>query len=198
MFNLKQRNMVTMVEAHIKELFHTYRSTPDLEYKGLYFSSTCMQVCRQIPSFAATTREQIVQHQRDADAGKFSTDNAHATNAKKTESTTMDPDPKPRLLYSIKPISISESSFGTRESCEAIDLIPSRIQRQAEDERWIGMRVFLWDESKGGLLVKVQYWWREEESGQGKVWRQCLHDIMYLGPKDGTEGGEEQVLVRGW
>ena len=68
------------------------------------------------------------------------------------------------------------------------------------------MRVDLWDEGgeEDGLLVKVQYWWRFEEipehergDEQAMGWRQCLHDIMYLGPKDGTEGEDGlEVLER--
>jgi hypothetical protein len=187
-----------MTEAYIEQLFHTYRSTPDLEYKGLYFSPACMQVCRPIPSFAATTREQIVQHQKDADAGNIPADD---TNVATTQGTELEPTQvrsKPKLLYTIHPISVRSASFGTPESCAAIDRTPLQLQQQAEDEAWIGIRVDLWDESDDGLLVKVQYWWREEQENENKVWRQCLHDIIYLGPRDRTEGAKGEVLERGW
>jgi hypothetical protein len=188
-----------MTEAHIKVLFHTYRSTPDFEYKGLAFSPTCMQVCRPIPSFAATTREQIVQHQKDADAGNIPTDDTNIYATRETVSEPAEVRSNPKLFYTIHPISVSSASFGTLESCAAINCTPSQLQRQAEDEDWMGMRVDLWDEGEDGLLVKVQYWWREEDEEGSKVLRQCLHDIVYLGPKDGTEGSDGlEVLERGW
>jgi hypothetical protein len=70
------------------------------------------------------------------------------------------------------------------------------------------MRVDLWDEGgeDEGLLVKVQYWFRLEETLERQRvmgddgwmgWKQCLHDITYLGPKDGTEGQEGlEILER--
>lgn len=188
-----------MTEAHIKQLFHIYRSTPDLEYKGLFFSPTCMQVCRPIPTFEATTREQIVQHQRNADAGNIPDDDTNVSTTQGTGTETAEVKPRSLPFYTIHPIAIPSASFGTPESCLAINRTPSQLQQQAKDEGWIGMRVDLWDERDDGLLVKVQYWWREEYEGDGKVWRQCLHDIMYLGPRDGTEGDEGmEVLERGW
>jgi hypothetical protein len=117
------------------------------------------------------------------------------------------------MLYSIRPIQIASSSFGTLESCAAISKTPKALAKQAEDEGWVGMRVDLWDDSDEALLVKVQYWWRREDvrdgegvegDRQGKGWRQCLHDIIYLGAKDGSEGRngegaeEFEVRERGW
>lgn len=40
------------------------------------------------------------------------------------------------------------------------------------------------------MLLKVQSWWRE---GQPQ-WLQILHDIMYLGQQDVTEGQEGDDL----
>ena len=40
------------------------------------------------------------------------------------------------------------------------------------------------------ILVKVRYWWRKE----GGEWLQILHDIMYMGPRDGTEGSDGELL----
>jgi len=111
-------------------------------------------------------------------------------------------------VYTIRPLHASERlDFSTSAVTSSIDLTPSQLLQKSQDEGWIGMRVDLWDEgaaAEESLLVKVQYWWRKEavEPGeevegdeQGKGWRQCLHDIMYLGPKDGTEG-EEGLEVR--
>lgn len=48
------------------------------------------------------------------------------------------------------------------------------------------MRVDLWNDegldglgNKKGLLVKVRYWWGQENG----VWLQTLHVITYLGPR---------------
>ncbi|KAH3941911.1 hypothetical protein HBH53_194630 [Parastagonospora nodorum] len=181
-----------MTEAHIKLLFHTYRSRPDPTYSGLFFSPTCMQICRPIPTFAATTREMIVRYQKDADDGmlSFGDDTTPTKEGSKEIS---------KLLYSIHPIPPLSVTFGTQESCAAINKTPEQLATQAKEEGWVGMHVDLWDKSEEGLLIKVQYWWREEHGDGGKVWRQCLHDILYLGPKDGSEGyGEVEVRERGW
>ncbi|KAH4197144.1 hypothetical protein HBI25_082820 [Parastagonospora nodorum] len=181
-----------MTEAHIKLLFHTYRSRPDPTYSGLFFSPTCMQICRPIPTFAATTREMIVWYQKDADDGvlSFGDDTTPTKEGSKEIS---------KLLYSIHPIPPLSVTFGTQESCAAINKTPEQLATQAKEEGWVGMHVDLWDKSEEGLLIKVQYWWREEHGDGGKVWRQCLHDILYLGLKDGSEGyGEVEVRERGW
>ena len=111
-------------------------------------------------------------------------------------------------VYTIRPLHASERlDFSTSAVTSPLNLTPSQLRQKSQDEGWIGMRVDLWDEGAAAdesLLVKVQYWWRKEvvEPGeemegdeQGKGWRQCLHDIVYLGPKDGTEG-EEGLEVR--
>lgn len=102
--------------------------------------------------------------------------------------------------YTIRPLLPSEHTFGTAVATAAIGLTPAALAASAEAEGWIGMRVDMWDEgSEEGLLVKVQYWWRleaERDEEDGKVWRQCLHDIMYLGPRDGTEGTEGVEVLR--
>lgn len=53
------------------------------------------------------------------------------------------------------------------------------------------MRVDLWDSDPKALLVKVQYWWRVE----GGEWLQILHDILYIGPRDGTEGSSRDKIL---
>ncbi|KAF5556435.1 hypothetical protein FPHYL_7936 [Fusarium phyllophilum] len=67
------------------------------------------------------------------------------------------------------------------------------VREKAEVEKWEGLRVNMWTEdNKGrGILVKVQYWWREEDG----AWKQILHDIMFLGPVDGTEKDGGGILV---
>lgn len=68
----------------------------------------------------------------------------------------------------------------------------SGLKKKAKNERWEGMRIDLWfdDGFNKCVLVKVKYWWRKE----GGEWLQILHDIMYMGPRDGSEGSDSQVL----
>jgi hypothetical protein len=169
-----------------------------------------MQICRPIPTFAATTRKQIVQYLKDAEMGKIpveepSTTQPNDTSEGRNNHSSAQPKFKPRNFYTIRPLIASEFEFSTPDITSAIKLTPAELHQQAVAEKWIGMRVDLWDEGKAneGLLVKVQYWWRQEEvvvgeemegDGQGKGWRQCLHDIVYLGPRDGTEGTEGDIL----
>lgn len=72
------------------------------------------------------------------------------------------------------------------------------VKNKAKNEKWEGLRVNMWtqDENDRGILVKVQYWWRMEPLGsEDGTWKQILHDILYLGPKDGTEkGGGGEVI----
>lgn len=100
--------------------------------------------------------------------------------------------PKAKGKYTIRPLQPSEFEFSTSEITSHINSTPEELERKAREEGWVGMRVDLWDEEDGGMLVKVKYWWREEEGedDEEKTWKQCLHDIMYLGPRDGTEGGD--------
>jgi hypothetical protein len=107
-----------------------------------------------------------------------------------------------RSVYTIRPLHTSEFEFGDNNAAAPIGFTVDELKQKAVQEGWVGMRVDLWNqgENEKGLLVKVQHWWRLEEeiSGDGRAmdesesrgWRQCLHDIMYLGPKDGTEGDE--------
>ena len=191
--------------AHLKQIYHAYRHTTDTDSKAVFFSPHCMQVCRPIPSYAATTRQEIVRYLRDAQQGDVPTkeqstssieisDNLNAEGRKpESEKST-----KARNLYTIRLLSPSEFEFGTDEITKPIGLTTEQLKQRAVDEKWVGMRVDLWDEGmESGLLVKVQYWWRLEvipdgervmDEKQAMGWRQCLHDIMYLGPKDGSQG----------
>jgi hypothetical protein len=202
--------MSPSTELLIRKLYHLYRHTSDNDQKGLFFSQRCMQICRPIPTFAATTRQQIVQYLKDAEMGKIpveepSTTQPNDTSEGRNNHSSAQPKFKPRNFYTIRPLIASEFEFSTPDITSAIKLTPAELHQQAVAGKWIGMRVDLWDEGKAneGLLVKVQYWWRQEEvvvgeemegDGQGKGWRQCLHDIVYLGPRDGTEGTEGDIL----
>ena len=182
----------------IKTLYHTYRHTTDLNLKGQFFSPTCIQICRPTPSYAATTREQIVQYLRDAQEGKIPVSDEFSTS---THNPVVSEEPTPQEkasgVYTIRPLLASEFEFSTADVTAPVGFSPEELRRKAEEEEWVGMRVDLWERGGRGLLVKVQYWWRLEEvlegeravgEGRGREWKQCLHDIMYLGPSDGTEG----------
>jgi hypothetical protein len=192
--------MSTSTEALIKKLYHKYRHTTDIDAKGLFFSPKCIQICKPIPSYAATTREQIVQYLKDAEKGDVpAVSDDSATPSQGDVNPTKQ---KPRGNYTIRPLLPNEHTF---TDPSAINLTSSQLHQQSNDEAWIGMRVDLWGMAAGDgdLLVKVQYWWREEDvvKGEelegdvaGKGWRQCAHDIMYLGPRDGSEGAVGEVL----
>ncbi len=190
--------------AHIKHCYHVYRHTADIGRKGLFFSPTCMQICRPTPSYAATSRDGIVQYLRDAQQGKIPVDTPVSTSAgisDLSDGHTMEPEPtkptKSKSVYTIRALAPSEFEFGSDDIVAPIRLTTVQLKSKAVQEKWIGMRVNLWEEGvEQGLLVKVQYWWRLEEilghkriRGElpGTGWRQCLHDIIFLGPKNGTE-----------
>lgn len=228
--------MATSEQKQIKKLYHAYRHTQDIDQKGLFFSPKCMQICRPVSSYAATSRDGIVQYLKDAQGDKVPGTSTSSTTKNGTspiiansrakaqtrdetrQTATLNEGnerprhedtrlkPKPRSVYTIRPLHPSEHEFGSNTITAPVGFKPTALQTKAKDEGWIGMRVDLWSEGGTGssLLVKVQYWWRREPVKPGEEiqgdshgfgWRQCLHDIMYLGPKDGSEGEEGlQVL----
>jgi hypothetical protein len=187
-----------------------------------------MQICRTIPSYAATSRAGIVKYLKDAQVGDVPLADAAqpailpttmreedenvverkplATAQREIEKEEPPKDtdnekPKSRDVYTIRPLHAAEHEFSVNTITAPVGLTPAQLRQKPEDEAWVGMRVDLWTEGAPdeGLLVKVQYWWRKEavkpeEQIEGdeveEGWRQCLHDIMYLGPKDGSEGEE--------
>ena len=194
--------------AHIKQCYHAYRRTEDIDRKGL-FSPDCLQICRPMPSYAATSRAEIVAYLHEAERGKIPAMTPAAgsfgNSALKDEMLESARSTKSKSVYTIRALHPSEYNFGTDETCAPIGSTPEQLQEKAVKEEWAGMRVDLWGTGRDSdLLVKVQYWWRSEEipahekmtdNTQKMGWRQCLHDIMYLGPKDGTEGtGEVEIL----
>jgi hypothetical protein len=181
--------MPVPTQTLLQTLYHAYRHTPDIDAKGLFFSPTCIQICDPIPSYAATTRAQIVQYLKDAEKGNVP---APASSSEQPKKMTA------RGNYTIRPLRPDEHVFS---DVSAINLTHAQLLQRSQDEGWVGMRVDLWgmDQEEGGMLVKVRYWWREEEvrDGEeldgdvaGRGWRQCGHHIVYLGKKDGTEGEE--------
>ncbi|KAM0326987.1 hypothetical protein ACHAQA_006108 [Verticillium albo-atrum] len=100
--------------------------------------------------------------------------------------------------YTIRPLESREVEFGNALGDPARDIASSEDMLDvAVDRKWVGMRVDMWTDGgvngngvKRGLLVKVQYWWTKEDD----KWMQIAHDIMYLGPRDGSEGKGGDIL----
>ncbi|OAL03814.1 hypothetical protein IQ06DRAFT_111490 [Phaeosphaeriaceae sp. SRC1lsM3a] len=187
--------MTSSIVSLIKKQYHIYRHTTDVDAQGLFFSPTCMQTCRPNPPYCATSREQIVKYLADARAG-----NIHSSSSDSSKPT---PKPSKQSRYTIRPLKVpAELEFGSHEVTTPIGYEPEELVKKANEEKWVGMCVDLWDEGAvEGLFIKVNYWWREEDirAGEetvedvgGKGWRQCFHDIIYLGGREGwkPEGGE--------
>ncbi|EFQ27284.1 hypothetical protein CGRA01v4_04342 [Colletotrichum graminicola] len=171
--------------AHLKMIYRSYRHTSEIDAKGAFFSSSCYQICRPNPSFAASNRDTIVGY-------------LHDYAPKPTSATEANNIPTQKGFYTIRPLRDNEYEFGTDEQVAPAGFASvEEVRSQALREGWVGMRVDLWDDSAEGqvkqensLLVKVQYWWRKEND----VWIQIFHDIMYMGPRDGTEGLDGEIL----
>ncbi|KAK1997785.1 hypothetical protein LX36DRAFT_691169 [Colletotrichum falcatum] len=172
------------VIAHLKMIYHSYRHTSGIDAKGAFLSASCHQTCRPNPSFAARSRDTIVGYLHDY--------------ASKTTAAAGERVPGKKGLYTIRPLRDDEYEFGTDEQVAPAGFTSAaEVRSKALAEGWVGMRVDLWDESAEGqleqedsILVKVQYWWRKENG----AWIQTLHDIMYMGLRDGTEGSEGEIL----
>lgn len=160
----------TDVYNHLKALYGKYRATTDMDVLGFFFSPQCVQICRSNPDYWATNRADIVKYLH--------------------ESHDMVPS---KGHYTIRPLTEDEFVFECDDVVAPTGLTSAILKQRALDEKWVGMRVDLWWEAADGkneLLCKVQYWWRKEQD----EWLQILHDIMYLGPLDGTQGQEGEVL----
>ncbi|KAG8167345.1 hypothetical protein KVR01_003034 [Diaporthe batatas] len=193
------------ITAHLQQLYADYRHTANIEAKAHFFSPACRQICRPRPGFAARERETIMRYLREASGeGKAriqqfieDTDTPFPTSGP-AKKTATDEGTQHKSFYTIRPLTEGEEEFGNDESAILAGFdSASSIKLLAENEGWVGMRVDLWDDegtgSEGealGILVKVQYWWKEGLPGE---WSQILHDIMYLGSRDGTEGTQGQI-----
>jgi len=62
------------------------------------------------------------------------------------------------------------------------DTLPPAEKERATREAWQGLRVVLEDAEPDGRVVEVNYYWRKEEWR----WVQCLHDLLWVGPKIAT------------
>ncbi|KAH7121622.1 hypothetical protein EDB81DRAFT_814159 [Dactylonectria macrodidyma] len=182
---------------HLRQLYTEYRQTKDLDEKGLFFSEQCHQICRSDPSYAARERATIVQYLRESgplvarilrDAGQLGADEAVGSNTKAN-------------YYTIRPLAAEEAhDFGTVEHVAPAGYKSvAELQSQAATEKWEGVMVDMWsDDGDGkGFMAKAKYWWRlEDVEDNGGTWRQTLHDILYLGVRDGTEGTDGGILIQ--
>ncbi|KAF5620166.1 hypothetical protein F52700_11486 [Fusarium sp. NRRL 52700] len=177
------------LEEELFKLYREYRETKSIDAKALFFSPECCQICRTDPDYAAKDRDTILRYLRES--GQVLQRIYHEAGWDISE---MDP-ASVKSFYTMRPLHASErEDFAT-----AKELVPAgfeslgEVRDKAEAEKWKGLRVNMWTEdNKGrGILVKVQYWWREDGDG----WKQILHDIMSLGPVDGTEKDGGGILV---
>jgi hypothetical protein len=202
------------VYSTLKQLYHTYRHTEHIPSKGNFFSPTCMQVCRPMPNYAAIKRDTIVQYLLEAagfkdvqayERAQSSSGGSGFTSTEEVKNNEPDGSAgsikvkalRGKSYYSIRPLSTAEASEILPEDIVApLGMTPLQLDELRQTESWIGMRVDLWDDdiTGKGRLIKVKYWWREEVvDGQAK-WMQCLHDILSIGERDGSEGEDGQVL----
>jgi hypothetical protein len=199
--------------SHLKQIYHEYRHLKYIPAKGAFFSPKCMQVCRPIPDYAATKRETILLYlvqaagfkdladyelaQSSAGAAQPSaTDKPAKEDAE--ESAEVQVEGLKHEVYSIRPLKPNEATeILTEDVVSPLGMTPLELEELKKRERWVGMRVELWDASEGekpGRLIRVNYWWREEEVDGERRWLQCFHDIISIGDRDGTEGLEGDVL----
>lgn len=182
------------VADHLKKLYTAYRHTTDNAAKGLFFAINCRQICRPTPSYAAQDRATIVRYLNEASG--LSVDGSAVTKEEQN---------KKKSFASIRPLRPDEFEFGSDEQVQPAGFATADdLKRHAEEHGWVGMRVDLWDEEASnavdgqaqGTLVKVQYWWGREQKQDGEEgdWIQVLHDIMYIGPLDGTQGNEGELI----
>lgn len=166
------------VTDYIKSRYTTYYHTADPDAKGLFYSRDCMQICRPLPSYAAKNGATIVQFLHDALKNGQSMNNKFAD----AESGC-----------TIRPLRPDEVEFETDDVVAPVGKTSDELRQQAEKEGWVGTRVEMWFPVPDGsqMLCKVHYWWRKE----GNEWMQVLHDIMYMGPRDGSEGMEGEIIV---
>lgn len=187
------------VTDRLKQLYTAYRHTTDNDAKGLFFAVDCHQICRPMPSYAAQDRATIVRYLNESSG--LSIDGAGVAEDEKKKTK--------KSFATIRPLLPEEFEFGTDEQVQPAGFATAEaLKKHALNQNWVGMRVDLWDEEDEkdgektaggqpqGTLVKVQYWWGKEkrEDGADHDWMQVLHDIMYIGPLDGTQGKEGEFI----
>ncbi|RBA21864.1 hypothetical protein FPRO05_00211 [Fusarium proliferatum] len=177
------------LEEELFKLYREYRETKSIDAKALFFSSQCRQICRTDPAYAAKGRDTILHYLRESGDVLQRIYREAGWNISEMDPASV------KSFYTMRPLVTSEKEdFATiRELAPAGFASLEEVRDKARSEKWDGLRVNMWTEdNKGrGILVKVQYWWREEDG----AWKQILHDIMFLGPVDGTEKDGRGILV---
>jgi hypothetical protein len=181
----RQLNEVSGAEADkIKSLYDLYWRTADPDDKSRYYSPHCRQICRVNPSFAAKNPETIVQYLK-----QYAVQDQNVASAGEGS--------KKKGYYTIRPVKMEEIDFGTVEVVTPAGFsTPEEVKYQATQDGWVATRVDLWqksadsENSASDMLVKVHYWWKNEDG----EWKQILHDILYMGPRDGTEGVDGHII----
>ncbi|KAF4980218.1 hypothetical protein FZEAL_3729 [Fusarium zealandicum] len=184
---------------HLCEIYQEYRQTQALDAKAAFYSSQCRQICRQDPTYAARDPATIVRYLRES--GKVINRIFREAGWIDDESGT---GPATQSsYYSVRLFTESEANeFGTADV-----VIPAgftsvqELKTRAKEDDWQGLMINMWtDDGHGrGLLVKVKYWWHLDQrigDDDDGVWKQVLHDILYLGPRDGTDEREGGALFR--
>lgn len=181
---------MSAVSDLLKELYTKYRRAPSIEEKSTFFSVHCGQICDPYPSYGAQDRETIVRYLKESAIAESGIDVIDRAVKSSTETT--------KGYYTIRPVTADEHDFGKDEGARSAGFDSAEaVQEKSRREEWMGMRVDLWSDNgtnvggiEDGLLVKVRYWWKKE----GDTWVQILHHIIYLGPRDGTEESQGEVL----
>jgi hypothetical protein len=183
-----------VVTDHLKHLYTAYYHTADNDAKGRFFAVDCRQICRPTPSYAAQDGATIVQYLKQASG--LNVDGASATEEKKKTTKSS--------FATIRQLRPDEFEFGTDKQVQPAGFATAdELKKHAAENGWVGMRVDLWDEEEQktadgqtrGTLVKVQYWWGKQNDGEDKGdWLQVFHDIMYIGPLDGTQGSDGELI----
>lgn len=211
------------VAAVLKQLYSEYMQTEDIDARSRFFSPHCRQICRPTPSFAAKERSTIVRYLhetsgRDADATQALMEEEDTPGAGRndqpgsrvaaeaTRGAGRDPrvekkkKKKKKSCYTIRALREDEVEFGADDAVRPAGFSSAaEAEGVAASQGWVGMRVDLWDDEGAdeagrgkGAMVKVRYWWRRE----GDEWLHILHDIMYIGQRDATEGSEGEIIER--
>lgn len=187
---MEDKNPIT---PHLREKYTKYRSSQSTLFShpqntARFFSPTCHQVCRQIPSFSAVERETIIRYLQES---REKPEDSGAEEVGKSGDGSKDGEGGG-----------NENSWRLRElsAGEEKDL-PEEFQERRKEENWEGRRVVMWDavgeeiDGKRRVIV-VNYWWKKEkvpeDGDEDEVWKQCLHDIIWIG----KEGEWPEGLVK--
>ncbi|CAK7233553.1 hypothetical protein SBRCBS47491_008651 [Sporothrix bragantina] len=167
--------------AALQQLYRDYYHTADLDAKTRFFAFDCKQVCRPRPDYAACDKAAIVRLLQEAPSLSALT-GVQVTGGKS--------------FATIRSLSPEECTFACGDACVQAAGFDSAtaLHDYAVKNNWVGLRVDMWDvdeaDNTKGSLIKVQYWWAFR-FGQ---WTQVLHDILYIGPLDGTQGEGGQPI----